>query len=297
MQLDRLDALATAQHGVVSRDASGLSKSSWYRAVAAGQLDQLHPGVARLRGTPATPEQRIIAAVLAVGPGALASHRSAAHLWGVVRPHDDPVDVIVTGRRRLPSLDGVIIHRPKDLQRLIPQRRSDIACTNLLRTILDLGAVDPEAVGDAIGHALTSGLCSLEAFETVVIQHSEHGRAGIVALRNAVADWSIDRKPADSTLERSMHRLIEQYGLPAVEFHPVICGYEVDFRVCGTPIVLECDGWTHHGLQRSTFERDRDRDADLSAAGWIVLRFTYRAITLRPKATADRIAAAIARWT
>ena len=42
--------------------------------------------------------------------------------------------------------------------------------------------------------------------------------------------------------------------------------------------------------------RDRDRDADLAAAGWIVLRFTYRAITMRPKATADRIAAAVARW-
>jgi hypothetical protein len=69
-----------------------------------------------------------------------------------------------------------------------------------------------------------------------------------------------------------MHRLIAQYGLPPVEFHPMICGYEVDFRVCGAPIILECDGWTYHGLQRSTFERDRERDADLAAAGWIVLR-------------------------
>ncbi len=82
-----------------------------------------------------------------------------------------------------------------------------------------------------------------------------------------------------------------------MEFHPTICGYEVDFRVSTAPIILECDGWTYHGLQRATFERDRDRDADLIAAGWIVVRFTYRAITMRPKATADRIAAAIARWS
>jgi very-short-patch-repair endonuclease len=297
VQLERIDALATAQHGVISQPCSGLSRSSWYRAIAAGQLDQLHPGVARLRGTPDTREQRIMAAVLAVGTGALASHRSAAHLWGITRPLDDPVDVIITGRRRLPGLAGVAIHRPKDLERLVPQRRSGIACTNILRTILDLGAVDPTAVGDAIGHALTNGLSTLGAFDSVVIQHSEHGRAGIVALRHAVADWSIDRKPTDSTLETAMHRLIAQYGLPPVEFHPVICGYEVDFRVCDAPIILECDGWTYHGLRRSTFERDRERDADLAAAGWIVLRFTYRAITMRPKATADRIAAAVARWT
>ena len=237
-----------------------------------------------------------MAAVLAVGAGSLASHRSAAHLWGIARPDDDPIDVIVSGRRRLPSLDQVVVHRPKDLQRLIPQRQSGIRCTNILRTVLDLGAVDPSAVHDAIGHALTTDLCTLGAFERTVIEHSERGRAGIVALREAVAGWSIDRKPSDSVLEQAMQRLIDRHAVPAVEFHPTICGHEVDFRVRATPIILECDGWTYHGLRRSTFERDRDRDADLIAAGWIVLRFTYRAVTMRPKATADRICAAITRW-
>ena len=64
----------------------------------------------------------------------------------------------------------------------------------------------------------------------------------------------------------------------------------------GTPVVLECNGWQYHGLDRDTFERDRERDADLVAAGWLVLRFTYRSITTRPKATADRIRAAVDRW-
>jgi very-short-patch-repair endonuclease len=81
-----------------------------------------------------------------------------------------------------------------------------------------------------------------------------------------------------------------------VDFHPVIEGYEVDFRVCDTPVILECDGWTYHGLDRTNFERDRDRDADLVAAGWIVVRFTYRAIVSRPAATAQRIRAAVERW-
>ena len=94
-----------------------------------------------------------------------------------------------------------------------------------------------------------------------------------------------------------MQRLITRYRLPTVEFHPIICGYEVDVRVIGTPVILECDGWAYHGLKRTAFERDRERDADLIAAGWIVVRFTYRAITARPKATADRIAAAVARWS
>ncbi len=298
MQLTTLDHLATANHGIVSRSASGLSRSSWYRAIAAGQLEQVYPGVARLHGTARTPEQRIVAAVLATGPSSMASHRSAAHLWGIPRPEDDPVDVIVVGaRRRFTGFDDVVIHRPRDLERLAPQRRSGIVCTNALRAVLDLGAVDRSAVADAVGHVITSRLATLNALETVVIQHSEHGRTGIVALREAVADWSIDAKPTDSMLEQTMHRLITRHRLPPVEFHPIICGYEVDFRVIGTPVILECDGWAYHGLQRSRFERDRQRDADLLSAGWIVLRFTYRAITTRPKDTADRIVATIARWT
>jgi hypothetical protein len=154
MRMGDLDRWARAHHGVISMEASGLTRSSWYRAIRSGQLDQLHPGVARLHGTADTAEQRIAAAVLAVGMPALASHRSAARLWGIERPTGDPVDVIVAGRRRLPALRGVVIHRPKDLERLSPpQRRSNIVCTNILRTLLDLGAVDRAAVPDAVGHA------------------------------------------------------------------------------------------------------------------------------------------------
>jgi very-short-patch-repair endonuclease len=297
VRLSDLDAWATAHHGVISIEASGLSRSAWYRAIRSGQLEQLHPGVARLHGTPITPELRIMAALLAVGTPALASHRSAAHLWGIERRPGDPVDAIVVGRRRLPALQGVVIHRPSDLERLTPQRRSNIACTNVLRTLLDLGAVDRAAVPDAVGHAIAHHHVTLPTLETVVVQHAVQGRAGIVALRDAVDEWAIDRKPTDSLLETTMQRLITRYRLPAVEFHPTICGHEVDFRVVGTPVILECDGWAYHGAQRATFERDRERDADLIAAGWIVVRFTYRAITARPKATADRIAAAVARWS
>ena len=63
-----------------------------------------------------------------------------------------------------------------------------------------------------------------------------------------------------------------------------------------TPVILECDGWSTHGLDRSQFEHDRRRDAELAAAGWIVVRFTYRAVTLEPARTAARIRAVTDRW-
>jgi very-short-patch-repair endonuclease len=254
------------------------------------------PTSPELPGTADTPEQRIIAGVVAAGEEALASHRSAARLWGIPRPDDDPVDVIDARDGTQSTLDGVIVHRPSDRRRLTPQRRFGIRCTNVLRTLADLGAVDAAGVSAAVGHVIAVRLADLNALETAAREHAQRGRPGIPALRDAIDDWSIDAKPADSILEAAMVRLIRRHELAPVEFHPIIAGHEVDFRVIDTPVILECDGWTHHGLDRTGFERDRSRDAELIAAGWIVVRFTYRAITVRPSTVARRIRAATDRW-
>ena len=106
----------------------------------------------------------------------------------------------------------------------------------------------------------------------------------------------LDGKPVDSILEPAMRRLLNDHALPPVEFHPLLGGYEVDFLVSGSPLVLECDGWTTHGLDRAQFERDRERDADLGALGFVVLRFTYRDITKHGARTAERIRRNLERW-
>ncbi len=295
MDWKRIDRWARDNHGLITRPASGMSSSAWHRALDAGRLIGVHPGVARLPGTAPTHEQAIAAAVLWAGPGALASHRSAASLHGIPRPEDDPIDIVIPHRRH-PRHERLVVHRPTDHLRLTPQRRVGIRCTNILRTILDLGAVDPRGVMPAVGHVLTNRLADLNALESTVIDHSCQGRAGVGPLRDAVDRWSIDQKPADSVLELVMNRLIERHRLPPVQFHALIRGWEVDFRVLGSVVILECDGWAYHGLRREQFERDRRRDAELVADGWVVVRFTYRSLTRAPAATAHRIRQAIDRW-
>ena len=81
-----LRRVAARQHGLVTLEqavADGWSRATWYRACAGGGLGLLAPTVAALPGAPDTPEQRILAAILARGGRAIASHRSAAYLWGV----------------------------------------------------------------------------------------------------------------------------------------------------------------------------------------------------------------------
>ncbi|MET0144219.1 MAG: DUF559 domain-containing protein, partial [Ilumatobacteraceae bacterium] len=258
-----------------------MSKATWFRALGDGRLEAVAPGVARLPGTARTRSQQIAAAVLAA-PGSLASHRSAAHLWGIARPDDDPVEIIVPTRTRSPELDDVIVHRPRDMRDLEPVLKDGIRTTNVLRLLCDLGAVDPAAVPSAVGHVITARLASPVALRTAIDRHARRGRHGVPAFRDALDEWLIDGRPVDSVLETAMARLFERYRLPPFEFHPRIAGMVVDFRIVGTPIVLECDGWEYHAKTRAQQETDALRDSRLAEDGHVCVRFTYHQVVRRP---------------
>jgi very-short-patch-repair endonuclease len=299
MDIQRLDLFASSNHGLVTRDAAaraGISKAAWFRWHATGRLVGLYPGVARLPGSPQTREQHIAAAVLAAQPGAMASHRSAAHLWGVPRSDDDPIDVMLVRRTRGLALDGVILHRPRDDKDLSPVLRSRIRTSTILRFLCDLGAVDPAGTREAVLHVVTSGIASPRALRTAIEVHTRRGRHGVPAFREALGEFVLDNKPVDSVLESRMNEIATRYDLPPMKFHAIVCGYEVDFLIIGTPIVLECDGWDSHGRNRRQFERDRQRDATLSAAGFVVLRFTWRRLTRDATWVARSIRENLTQW-
>ncbi len=299
MDLSRLDRFARAHHGLVTRAEfrrAGFSDRSWYRAADRGQLELLHPGVARMFGARSSQAQTVCAAVLAAGRDAIASHRSAAWLWGIACRPDDPVDLLMTTRGRQPIVAGAAVHRPRDLLDLNPVFRQGIPTTNILRTLCDLGALKPGAVNIAVGHVVTTGMASPASLWRAIARHQRRGRPGVPALRVALSGWVLDGKPVDSVLEPAMQQLLSRHRLPPAEFHPVISGFEVDFRIIDSPIILECDGWSTHGLDRDQFEHDRARDADLGACGFVVLRFTYCGIIRRPAREADRIRRNVARW-
>jgi very-short-patch-repair endonuclease len=299
VKLTLVERFASRHHSLVTLDAvrdAGLSRSTWLRALDS-QLELVHPGVARIIGSPASREQRIAAAVLAAGPGAVASHRSAAHLWGVPRPPDDLPELILPDRARQASLENVIVHRPRDLLDLGAVIRAGIPTNKIVRWLCDLGAVDAVGIHSAVGHVVTNGLVSASSLEAAIAVHARRGRPGVPALREALADWTADGKLLASDLERLLKRLIKRYKLPAVEFHKPILDYEVDAWIIGTPVVLECDGWEFHDKRRRKFEDDRRRRAELTVAGYIVVHFTWTMLKRQPQWVAAMIRGAIARWS
>jgi predicted transcriptional regulator of viral defense system len=78
--------LATRQHGVVALaqlTALGLGPSGARDRVASGRLHRIHRGVFAVGHPLLGRRGRLMAAVLACGPGAVLSHRSAAALHGL----------------------------------------------------------------------------------------------------------------------------------------------------------------------------------------------------------------------
>ena len=76
--------LAARQYGVVSRKqaiALGLSPFAISRRVMAGKLREVLPGVYAIPGVPRSYCQRLMAAILWAGEGAVACHRAAASLY------------------------------------------------------------------------------------------------------------------------------------------------------------------------------------------------------------------------
>ena len=101
--------------------------------------------------------------------------------------------------------------------------------------------------------------------------------------------WVLAGSP-DSAFEIVVGRLLESADLPGPVFHHVLAGHEVDFAFPEHKVAVELDGWEDHG-RRQAFESDRARGVSLAVGGWVVLRFTWWAITNRPGRFLDQLLA------
>jgi predicted transcriptional regulator of viral defense system len=145
----RIAALAEAQHGVVAAGQLievGFSRTAIKRRVADGLLRRIHRGVYAF-GLLTKPRGRWMAAVLALGPRALLSHREAAALHGLLSSGRSRTDVTVPGRAR--QRQGIDVHATQALH--VDDRASidGIPVTSVARTLLDLAELVPPHPAEA----------------------------------------------------------------------------------------------------------------------------------------------------
>ncbi len=97
-----------------------------------------------------------------------------------------------------------------------------------------------------------------------------------------------------SKAERLMRRLLKTAGLPQPRVNVMLGGYLVDFLWPDAKLIVEVDGYATHG-DRTAFENDRLRDQAHAAAGYVVVRITWRQLQHEPLAVVARIAQILAR--
>ncbi|MDX6690350.1 MAG: hypothetical protein QOG15_1807 [Solirubrobacteraceae bacterium] len=272
--------LARVQHATVARRqllALGFGRHAIARMLDKGRLHLVHRGVYAVGQARLTRGGRWMAAVLAVGPGAVLSHRSAAALWHIARDRSllSEVSRAAAGHDR-PGIRVHFVHLADDEVTIV----DGIPVTTVARTLLDLAADHPRpAVERAMHEAEVLRLADSTPLQALIDRYPR--RRGTRTLRAIIYERAGDIVTR-SEFEDRFIAFLDDHALPRALVNHRIEGIgECDFAWPDQRVIVELDGYQTHGT-RGRFEADRARDRALQVAGWRVIRITWRQLHDRP---------------
>jgi very-short-patch-repair endonuclease len=275
----RIAELSSRQLGLLTRaqaQAAGLTDREVYGRVRSGALVIAGRGVYRLAGAPRTWEQRALAAVLAVGGGAVLFGRSAATVWRLDLPSSDEIEVAASRRtRRSDRGSGIAVHWIRTFGPLDRTAVGILPTTSLPRTLVDLAAtLTPQALTRVVDDALSRRLATPQRICNAVSDSIARSPAGIRVLREVLEPWSCFGD-LDSVAEAACARVLMASELPVpVSQHRVRAGgatMRLDFAWPAAQVALEIDSFRWHA-NAAAHANDLERDNLLLAAGWTVVR-------------------------
>jgi very-short-patch-repair endonuclease len=287
-----LARVADCQRGLAHRrqlGALGFSHGSVARRVAGGKLHPVLPAVFAVGHPGLEPGAAELAVLLSVGDDCVLSHGTAAAAWGVAPAPLDVVEVTVVGRSVRPRA-GTRIHRVGALDSRDVRIKDNLPVTAPARTLIDWASgVSDDALGQALNQARVLGLVRDSEIEAAIARCPT--RTGTARMRRVlIAEGTSGFTRSEA--ERLLLALLRQAKLSPPETNVRLLGYEVDFLWRAERLVVEVDGAAFHGHRRA-FERDRGRDQVLVAAGYRVIRVTWRQLEREPLAVLARIAQAL----
>lgn len=282
--------LAESQHGVIAHRqavALGATPDAIRHRLGTGRWQALrYPRVYGIGGSPRRWEQRLMGLVLAAGPGAAASHRSAAALLRVPGFPRGPVEV-TTPRRWRQRADPACVHSSRLLLPEHVTRVEGIPTTSAARSLIDLAAVlRPGQLARAFDNCLARGIVTTAAVEDATRLLASRGRAGIALMRLLLDERSYGYVALPSELEALFLAVVRDAGLPEPERQVDVGGSEwvgrVDFAYPRRKLLIELDSRRHHTALLD-LESDRIRDNRLTSSGWRIVRITWAQLTTSPE--------------
>jgi hypothetical protein len=260
-----LARLASCQHGIFTGKHArsiGLSERQIDHRIRTGQWRRLFNYAFHIGGAPVTWKGLLLAACWAGGFRAVASHRSAAALYGWAGGREAIAEIMCPRWRRARHRQ-VEVHETKVLEALDVSFVEGIPVTTPERTLLDLGAVcSPTVVLMALDRARNTGQVTFES-----------------KLRWALSVRDPRQAPSESEMETLMLEVLRRHGLPAP-----IPQYEirdrgrfvarVDAAYPDARLAIEYQSYQEH-MGPEPLVRDNRRRSRLRALRWEMLGVTH----------------------
>ena len=286
----RIATIAGRQYGVVSRVQlldSGIRRHAIVERLKRGMLHPVHRGVFAVGHPTLTAEGRWMAAVFAAGPSAVLSHRAAGARWEI--RYDSHLEVTVPSYRRRPRIQIHCCRLEADEITVV----EGIPVTGVSRTIFDLATVVPmRQVERAMQEAEVRRLTDTDSLPDLLERYPR--RPGSRTIRTILAAGATLTR---SELEDAFIAFLDSYAFERPEANAWIFAgghwYEADCVCRAQRLIVELDGRAFHD-SATAFERYRTRDRRLLAAGWRVMRVTWRQIRDEPAALACDLRATLA---
>ena len=294
MSPDRIiDEYAARQYGAFSRKQA---EKAWFSPrmvltrVQNGAWMRLAPAVYALASAPPKWERQLAAALL-TREGAIAAGRSAAYLhefpgFGPSRP----VIMIGSGGSARSPLASVI--RSHHLDEVGRVRRRGFIVTDEAETVMALAAqLDDRRLEALADHLLARGSCTVDEIARVVAANV--GARGVAQLR-PIIHYRLPGayQPPTSELERLLYPVLDDPRLPTYTRQMPMSYQQVDATVDAYisqwRLIVEGDGRRWH-TRRADMARDRLRDNEAVAHGYVVLRFLYEVLRDNPEQVIDTI--------
>jgi hypothetical protein len=264
---------AAGQWGVLSLDelrACGLSKGAVGVRVRRGNLHPRYQGVYAVGHQNLTLEGQFLAAVKACGPLAVLSHYSAAALHVLVKWDGRPFEITAPSKHRHPRIKA---HRSTSIERI---DLKGIPVTPKLRTVIDLAMVEDDTVVKRALRAAKFTAAELERLPQAILD------LGAVPTRSPVEDNAYDVVVEGGL--RLPREVNAPYRLPSGTIYP-------DLRWPELQLIVEVDSAEWHDDPVAQLA-DRERQAELEAAGERVLRVREAELKRRPRRFLARLRAA-----
>jgi very-short-patch-repair endonuclease len=283
-------------HGVIAfweAVALGATPGIIRQKLDSGEWVRVYRRVYRDTAVPPTDYQALRAAYLTTGEHGVASHASAAWLWGLLAQPPSQPEVSIRPGTRDSRIAGITVHNMADLDITQATARRTIPVTNPLRTLVDLaGTATPPTLTHAVDVALGTKLVTVAGLTAELERLARRGRPGIGTFRQHLVTRGFVGAPAPSVLESKMCRLLAtlDVSMPSIEFRVDADGaYRLDFAWPGIWLAIEVDGYLYHSTPEHK-ERDEDRRNRLQRQGWKLQVYNWRQVCREP----DRVAAEIA---